>query len=238
MVEATLYRDIFIAISSGIAGAFFAFLGQLIVQRYRTYLDGVSNLREQVYIPVYNEVASIADGAFPSTPRTKWQGTSPYLRLKVDQELREDLDDYKAKFERLIRAQNELVAASGVFEEQLPEEMRTRSGSHLTIRAEGDSDLPNHSINVTTFLKNYEEEIFNAESPDEMRENLEGAVSGGLIYKLDAANEEWNEIIFRCLQTEPAQRWKRLRDEIRENARSLEPKLRPKITGWRERLGV
>lgn len=238
MVEATLYRDIFIAISGGIAGAFFAFLGQLIVQRYRTYLDDVSDLREQVYIPVYNEVASIVDGAFPSTPRTKWQGTSPYSRLKVDKELREDLDHYNAKFERLIRAENELIAARGVFEEHLPEEMRTRSDAHLAIRAEGDFDLPNHSINVTTFLNNYEEEIFNAESPSEMRENLVEGVSGDLVYKLDAANEEWNEIIFMCLQTEPAQRWKRLRDEIREDAKSLEPKLRPKITGWRERLGI
>lgn len=238
MVEATFYRDIFIAISGGIAGAFFAFLGQLAVQRYRTYLDDVSDLREQVYIPVYNEVASIVDGAFPSTPRTKWQGTSPYLRLKVDKGLREDLDDYKAKFEKLIRAENELVAARGVFEEKVPEEMKARSDAHLTIRAEGDFDLPNHSINVTTFLSNFEEEIFNAESSSEMRENLAETVSGDLVYKLDAANEEWNEVIFRCLQSESAQRWKRLRDEIRKDAKSLEPKLRPKITGWRERLGV
>lgn len=238
MVDATLYRDIFIAISGGIAGAFFTFVGQLAVQRYRSYLDDVSNLREQVYIPVYNEVASIVDGAFPSTPRTKWQGTSPHLRLKVDKEVREDLDEYKAKFEKLIRVENELVAARGVFEEHLPEEMRTRSNAHLTIRAEGDFDLPNHSVNVTTFLNNYEEVVFNAESPSEMRENLLEADSGDLVYKLDAANEGWNDIIFRCLQTQSAQRWKRFRDEIREDAKSLEPKLRPKITGWRERLGV
>lgn len=238
MADMTLYRDISIAISGGVAGAFFTFLGQLAVQRYRSYLDDVSNLREQVYTPVYNEVASIADGGFPSTPRTKWQGTSPHLRLKVDKDLREDLDEYKAKFENLIRAENDLVAARGVFEEHLPEEMRTRSDAHLTIRAEGDFNLPNHSINVTTFLNNYEEAIFNAESPSEMRENMLEADSGDLVHKLDSANEDWNEIIFRCLQTEPAQQWKRLRDEIREDAKSLEPQLRPKITGWRERLGV
>lgn len=236
MVEASLYRDLFIAISGGIAGAFFAFLGQLAVQRYRNYLDDVSDLREQVYIPIYNEVAGIVDGASPST-RTKWQGTSPYLRLKVDKELREDLDEYNAKFERLIRAENELVSAGGVFEEHLPEEMRTRSNAHLTIRPEEEFDFSNPSIKVTTFLDRFEEEIFNSESPSRMRENLVEEASANLVHALDAANEDWNEIIFRCLQTEPAQRWKRLRDEIREDAKSLEPQLRPKITGWRERLG-
>lgn len=238
MVGAGLYRDLFIAISGGVAGALFAFFGQLVVQRYRAYLDRVSQLRNEVYIPMYNEVAGIKEGNLPSTPRTTWQSVSSHLKLKVDDGLREELDDYNDKFNRLIRTQNELVASRGVFEEKLPEDMKTRSDAHLTLRAQGDFDLPNHSINVTTFLNNFEDELFDAESPEELRESVMEADTGDLAYKLDAANEEWNDIIFDCIKSEPAQRWKRIRDEIRDDAKSLEPQLRDKVTGWREKIGI
>lgn len=239
MVEAGLYRDLLIAISGGVTGALLSFFGQLIIQRYRAYLESVSQLRSEVYIPLYNEVSSIKDGSFPSPPRTEWQLVSPHLKLKVDDKLREELDNYHIKYNRLSFVRNKLIGKGGVFEERLPEDMQTHSANgELTLKLEGDFDLPNHSIAAKTLLRNFEEELFDAENPGELRENIMRAYDEDIVYKLNAVNNEWEDIFLDCLKSHPAQRWKELRDGIREDAKSLEPKLRGKVTGLREKIRI
>ena len=153
--------------------------------------------------------------------------------------MRAELDDYNAKFESLLRAENQLIGRYGVFDEKLPQKMKTLSNGQLTIKLGGDFEPSIHTTPTTAFLNSFEDDLFSANSPDELRDNLHKQGPGSnLVFKLDATNDEWPEIIFECVSSDPAQQWKQLRDDIRNDAQLLEPKLRSKLPGWRQKLGL
>lgn len=133
-------------------------------------------LNNEVYGQLYNEIDAVANGTFPreiSNLQSSWSSISSYHRFRVDEELREKLDEFSNNIHYLSNDHLKLKDEQKT-SKQLPDEMtdiRPSGQVALQVMRPWDKEIGG-TRGLSQWLDKFAIVIFESRSPDEMRENL------------------------------------------------------------------
>lgn len=159
--------------------AFLSIFSGIVVALVSGYIAQVREnqrwVKEEVYRPLYDELASAAEGNLPRQGRgfrSKWEEFDRFQKFHVDNGLRQDLDDYARMLQSLSDKKEELVGSEELLE-ILPEGLADTQGSDIVLvnRRDDEGRIRGH-IEVGDWLEIFRGIIIETENPAEMRERL------------------------------------------------------------------
>lgn len=133
-------------------------------------------LKEEVYRPLYNQVASDENSNLyrPDIQEftDAWNEFDYYKRYRVDESLRNDLDELSHLIQKLNQLSVDDIDQDRVAE-TLPEEIVRRSGSKIGLKGmRADDEGKGGVIDLNKWLNMFGEIVYTAESPEDLHEKL------------------------------------------------------------------
>lgn len=201
-------------------------------------------VKEEVYRPLYDEIASAAEGNLPREGQgfgSKWDDVDRFQRFHVDKGLRQALDDYAGKLQSLSDRKEELEGSEELLE-ILPEGLADTQGSDIVLvnRRDDEGGIRGY-IEVGDWLEIFSGIIIEAENPTKMRERLiEYSEENGLGHernfrKWDKQYPDWQEKFWEAFRggshesIDSVERVEELKADISEQASELRDEIEGRI---------